>query len=54
MGMNTAGLFIHNKLPLNVDKTKEMNVDFRKQQIEHTPIHIDGTAVERVVLSSSA
>jgi hypothetical protein len=23
-------------------------VDFRKQQREHTPIHIDGTAVEKV------
>uniref|UniRef100_A0A8K9XYH3 Reverse transcriptase domain-containing protein n=1 Tax=Oncorhynchus mykiss TaxID=8022 RepID=A0A8K9XYH3_ONCMY len=38
-----------NNLTLNVNKTKEMNVDFRKQQREHPPIHIDGTAVERVV-----
>uniref|UniRef100_A0A8C8I2H8 Metalloproteinase inhibitor 2 n=1 Tax=Oncorhynchus tshawytscha TaxID=74940 RepID=A0A8C8I2H8_ONCTS len=38
-----------NNLTLNVNKTKEMIVDFRKQQREHTPpIHIDGTVVERV------
>ena len=35
-----------NNLSLNVSKTKEMVVDFRKQQREHPPIHIDGTAVE--------
>ena len=29
-------------------KTKEIIVDFRKQQREHPPIHIDGTAVEKV------
>ncbi|XP_064875449.1 uncharacterized protein LOC135572170 [Oncorhynchus nerka] len=38
-----------NNLTLNVKKTKEMIVDFRKQQREHPPIHIDGTVVERVV-----
>ncbi|XP_064865159.1 uncharacterized protein LOC115108497 isoform X2 [Oncorhynchus nerka] len=32
-----------------INKTKEMIVDFRKQQREHPPIHIDGTVVERVV-----
>jgi hypothetical protein len=37
-----------NILSLNVRKTKEMIVDFRKQQREHPPIHIDGTAVEKV------
>ena len=38
-----------------LNKTKEMIVDFRKQQREHPPIHIDGKVVERVaVLSSSA
>ncbi|XP_052360410.1 collagen alpha-1(VI) chain-like isoform X2 [Oncorhynchus keta] len=36
-----------NNLPLNVHKTKEMIVDFRKQQREHSPIHIDGTVVEK-------
>jgi hypothetical protein len=35
-----------NNLALNVDKTKELIVDFRKQQREHAPIHINGTAVE--------
>ena len=34
-----------NNLTLNVNKTKEMIVDFRKQHREHPPIHID----ERVV-----
>jgi hypothetical protein len=36
-----------NNLSLNVNKTKELIVD-RKHQREHTPIHIDGTAVEKV------
>jgi hypothetical protein len=35
-----------NNLSVNINKTKEMIVDFRKQQSEHPPIHIDGTAVE--------
>ena len=36
-------------LSLDVSKTKEMIVDFRKQQREHPlPIHIDGTAVEKL------
>ena len=35
-------------LTLNVNKTKEMIVDFRKQQREHPPIHIDGTVVEAI------
>ena len=30
-------------------QTRRMFVDFRKQQREHPPIHIDGTVVERVV-----
>ena len=33
---------------LNVNKTKEMIVDFRKQQREHPSIHIEETAVEKV------
>ena len=37
-----------NNLSLNVNKTKEMIVEFRKQQREHPPIHIEGTAVEKV------
>ena len=37
-----------NNLTLNVNKTKEMIMDFRKQQREHPPIHIAGTVVEKV------
>ena len=37
-----------NNLTLNVNKTKEMIVDFRKQQREQPSIHIDGTTVEKV------
>ena len=38
-----------NNLSLKVNKTKEMIMDFRKLQREHpTPIHIDGTIVEKV------
>ena len=37
-----------NILSPNVSKTKEMIVDLRRQQREHPPIHIDGTAVEKV------
>ena len=29
-------------------KTKEMIVDYRKKRTEHTPILIDGAAVEQV------
>ncbi len=35
-------------LSLNINKTKELVVDFRRQKREHTPIIIDGTPVERV------
>jgi hypothetical protein len=31
-----------NNFSFNVNKTKELIVDFRRQQMEHTPIHIDG------------
>ncbi|XP_070985515.1 mucin-5B-like [Oncorhynchus clarkii lewisi] len=37
-----------NNLSFNVNETKEMIVDFRKKQMEHPPIHIEGTAVEKV------
>ena len=33
---------------LNVIKTKEMIVDYRKRRTEHSPILIDGAAVEQV------
>jgi hypothetical protein len=34
-------------LSVNVNKTKEL-MDFRKKQMEHPPIHIEGTAVDKV------
>jgi hypothetical protein len=37
-----------NNLTLNVNKTKEIIMDFRKPQREQPPIHIDGTVVEKV------
>ena len=40
--------YLESNLSLNVNKTKEMIGDFRKQQREHSPIHIDGTTVEKV------
>ncbi|KAI4883464.1 hypothetical protein NFI96_028490, partial [Prochilodus magdalenae] len=36
-----------NNLSLKVNKTKELIVDFRKQERVHTPITINGAAVER-------
>ena len=35
-------------LSLNVSKTKELIVDYRKRRSEHAPIHINGAVVERV------
>ena len=37
-----------NNLLLNVSKTKEIVVDFRRGHTEHPPLTIDGAAVERV------
>ncbi|MCI4375089.1 hypothetical protein PGIGA_G00105110 [Pangasianodon gigas] len=37
-----------NNLSLNINKTKELVVDFRRQDREHNHITIDGTQVERV------
>ncbi len=37
-----------NHLSLNINKTKELVVDSRRQKREHTPIIIDGTPVDRV------
>ncbi len=37
-----------NHLSLNIDKTKELVVDYRRQSRVHTPISIDKTPVERV------
>ena len=43
-----AGWCQNNNLSLNVTKTKEMIVDYRKRSTEHTPILIDGAVVEQV------
>ena len=37
-----------NNLSLNINKTNRLIVDFRKQQMEPPPIHINRTAVEKV------
>ena len=37
-----------NNLSLNVIKTKQMIVDYRKRRTEHVPILIDGAVVEQV------
>ena len=37
-----------NNLSLNVIKTKEMIVDYRKRRTEHAPILIDGAVMEQV------
>jgi hypothetical protein len=37
-----------NNLSLNVSKTKELTVDYRKRQAEQAPIIIDRAVVERV------
>ncbi|CDQ71546.1 unnamed protein product [Oncorhynchus mykiss] len=42
-----------NNLSLNVIKTKEMIVDYRKKRTEHAPILIDGAAWSRLRASSS-
>eukprot|EP00061_Rhincodon_typus_P000960 g13288.t1 len=37
-----------NNLSLDVGKTKELIINFRKKGGEHAPIYINGTEVERV------
>jgi len=37
-----------NNLTLNIKKTKELIIDFRKKQPVHIPLHIHGEIVERV------
>jgi hypothetical protein len=37
-----------NNLSLNVSKTRELIVDYRKGRAEQTPINIDGAVVDRV------
>src|SRR4029434_4273392 len=37
-----------NNLTLNISKTKEMIVDFRRrQEVKHAPLHINGSEVEK-------
>ncbi|XP_064857649.1 uncharacterized protein LOC115142632 [Oncorhynchus nerka] len=43
-----AGWGQNNNLSLNVTKTKEMIVDYRKRSTEHIPILIDGAVVEQI------
>ena len=43
-----AGWCQNNNLFLNVTKTKEMIVDYRKRRTEHAPILFDGAVVEQV------
>ena len=43
-----AGWCQNNIVFLNVTKTKEMIVDYRKRSTEHAPILIDGAVVEQV------
>ena len=38
----------NNNLSLNINKTKEIIVDFRKSKHTHTPIHINGSSVDIV------
>ena len=38
----------YNNLSLNVIKTKELIVDYRKRRTKHAPILIDGAVVEQV------
>ena len=45
-------MFTHDSLQVN--KMKELIVDYRRQQSEHTPIHIDGAVVQRVKSKSSS
>jgi hypothetical protein len=47
--LRALGVSCHeNNLSLNVNKIKEMIVDFRKQQREHNLSTSKGTAVEKV------
>ncbi|KAI2647702.1 putative RNA-directed DNA polymerase from transposon BS [Labeo rohita] len=43
-----AGWCSGNNLSLNVEKTKEIVVDFRRAHTQHAPLTIDGASVERV------
>ena len=45
---------LDNNLSLNVSKTKELIVDYRKRRAEQAPINIEGALVERVESFSSS
>ena len=47
MSEEVRNLLSLNQLSLNVSKTKETIVDYRKRRIKHAPIHIDGAVVVR-------
>jgi hypothetical protein len=50
--MRALGLWCpENNLPTNVNKTKELIMDVRKQQRELLPIHSDGTAISLAYIS---
>ncbi|KAK3565425.1 hypothetical protein QTP86_008245 [Hemibagrus guttatus] len=42
-----------NNLSLNIDKTKEMVVDFRRAQSDHSPLNIHGSNMEIVIITIS-
>ena len=43
----------NNNLSLNVNKTKEIVINFRKRSGEHAPVYINGDKVERVEIFKS-
>ena len=38
----------NNNFSLNVSKTKELIVEYRKRSAEHASVHLDGAVVEKV------
>lgn len=44
----TLSLPHDNNLSRNVDKTKEMVVDIRRNRVDQSTLHINGTILERV------
>jgi hypothetical protein len=46
--IDLAGWCLNNNLSLNISKTKEMIVDYRKRRTEYTPILINGAVVEQM------
>ena len=48
MGRHLAGWYQNNNLSLNIIKTKEMILDYRKRRTEDALILIEGAVVEQV------